>query len=303
VRFGHAPRLRAPELTPADLAIALSHRKVRNVVLRGTSSTSAWGASVGKRVAVLSPHLDDGVFSLGAAIAGWSRAGVKVDVVTVFAGDPNSTLPASRFDRSCGFVTAGEAAITRREEDRRACEILGATPVWLPFEGHASGRKGSDATIYSAVTDAVRRADTVLLPGFPLAHADHASLTRLLLEQGSLAERVGLYVEQPYAFVRGSDPGLTRNLLQNGVTILRTARKMRQAPILPAVVAEVVTSMPTWTHQSARTRDRRAKRQALVAYSSQLPQLGLSLRWRWALAASERLSGGEKVGWFAGPCR
>ena len=271
-------------------------------MFRGADSRRVWPAS-GERVVVLSPHLDDGVFSVGAAIAGWSRSGVKVDVVTVFAGDPNSSLPASPWDRSCGFVTAGQGAIARREEDSRACEILGATHVWLPFEGYSSGRKGSAVTIYSAVTDAVRRADTVLLPGFPLSHPDHASLTRLLLEQGSLAERVGLYVEQPYAFGKASDSGLTRNLVQNGVTIVRTARQLRQAPILPAAIAELVTSMPIWTHHSATARDRRAKRQALVAYRSQLSPLGLSLRWRWALAASERLCGGEKVGWLAGPCR
>ena len=41
-------------------------------------------------------------------------------------------LAAGGWDRRGGFATEGESARARREEDRRACAVLGATPVWLP---------------------------------------------------------------------------------------------------------------------------------------------------------------------------
>ena len=81
-------------------------------------------------VAVLSPHLDDAILSLGAAISG-ARGDVRV--VTVFAGDPDSTLAAGEWDSRAGFRTVGEAARARREEDALACADVGARPVWLPF--------------------------------------------------------------------------------------------------------------------------------------------------------------------------
>ncbi len=136
------------------------------------SDASRVGArsAVGERIAVVSPHLDDAILSVGAAIAGWTRAGVGVEVVTVFAGDPESGAPASSWDHSSGFATAGQAARARREEDARACEVLGATPVWLPFEGQESSRRASDVRVYRAVLDALAGANTILLPGFPLSH-------------------------------------------------------------------------------------------------------------------------------------
>ena len=73
------------------------------------------------------------MFSLGAAISRLARSGSRVTVLTVFGGDPSSRLAASDWERRTGFKTAGEATAARREEDRRACALLGATPVWQPF--------------------------------------------------------------------------------------------------------------------------------------------------------------------------
>ncbi len=54
----------------------------------------------GKRVVVVSPHSDDAVLSLGAAIAAWARRGAEVEVLTVFALDPGSHAPAGGWDAS-----------------------------------------------------------------------------------------------------------------------------------------------------------------------------------------------------------
>src|SRR3712207_8859213 len=88
---------------------------------------AAWSG----RVAVVSPHLDDAVLSLGASMHAAARRGARVEAVTVLAGDPASTTPADDSNRRAGFATAGEAARLRREEDRRACTAVRATPTWL----------------------------------------------------------------------------------------------------------------------------------------------------------------------------
>nr|MBA3401482.1 PIG-L family deacetylase [Actinomycetota bacterium] len=79
----------------------------------------------GKRIVVVSPHSDDGVLSLGAAMASWARRGAQVELLTVFALDPSSDAPAGGWDGRAGFSTEGEAAVGRRAEDTAACAILG----------------------------------------------------------------------------------------------------------------------------------------------------------------------------------
>ena len=67
-------------------------------------------AAPGHRIVVVSPHLDDGVLSLGAAIASWARAGATVELLTVLACDPDSEAPAGGWDRRGGFATEGDSA-------------------------------------------------------------------------------------------------------------------------------------------------------------------------------------------------
>src|SRR5215208_5087706 len=91
------------------------------------------------RVTVISPHLDDGVLSLGAAIADASSRGAKVRIVTVFAYDPQASGPPGAWDAACGFHSAEDAARARRAEDAESCARVGAEPVWLPFADEEYG--------------------------------------------------------------------------------------------------------------------------------------------------------------------
>ena len=79
-------------------------------------------------VLVVSPHLDDAVFSVGATMACLSGLGVRVEVVTLFAGKPTGVLsgPARHFHDLCGHPYDGSAIVARRDEDRAALTILGA---------------------------------------------------------------------------------------------------------------------------------------------------------------------------------
>lgn len=73
----------------------------------------------------LAPHLDDAVLSCGGQIAARTRAGDAVLVVTLAAGDPDSELtPLARNLHAAWKLEDDFAA--RREEDRRACALIGA---------------------------------------------------------------------------------------------------------------------------------------------------------------------------------
>ena len=224
-----------------------------------------------RRIVVVSPHLDDGVLSLGASISSWSRAGAAVELLTVLACDPDSTAAAGGWDRRGGFATEGESARARREEDRRACSVLGATPVWLPFGSVDFERHGDEGDVRRAVLAAVDGASAVLLPGFPLSHPDHEWLVRTLATALD-GHRTSFYAEQPYTRRAGTEPDLAEW-------------------VADAFGRRTFAPVPTGP------RDRFAKWWAIRCYGSQLPLLGMrrSLRrgpLRYAVAP-------EWVAWSA----
>ena len=225
-------------------------------------------------VVVVSPHLDDAVLSLGAAIAQAVRAGAQVEVLTVFAGDPDSTTPAGRWDAWARFGTEGAASRALREEDRKACAIIGATPVWLRFGDKQYGRNRDEAAVYDAVLAALDGRDAVLLPGYPLAHGDHRFLSELLVRRGIPYRHVGLYMEQPYAVAAGGE---------------------QAAPEIPACLRDLLPMSPSFEPVRTGARDRVAKWRALRKYRSQLPLLKSVVRSRTRVRA-----GHESVAWLPG---
>ena len=233
-----------------------------------------------RRVVVVSPHFDDAVMSLGALIAQSVRTGVEVEVLTVFGGDPTSKAPADPWDHASGFRTEGQAASARREEDQLACASLQVTPVWLPFGAEAYDRRGSEEDIWTAVCNAIRGADCVLLPGYPLAHRDHAELTKLLLRKGLSCLRTALYMEQPYSFYE---------------------RKNRIHPAMVPALATVLRDPPVWTRLPVDRANRRAKIRAIKSYRSQLRQLGLGPFGRHRMLWHEAVQGGEAISWLPVP--
>jgi len=194
---------------------------------------------------VVSPHLDDAVLSLGAAMTTWVRAGARVEPLTVLACDPESAAPAGGWDVRGGFASEGDSARGRRSEDARACAFLGVTPTWLPFGSIDYDRHASDDEVVESALEAIGADAFVLLPGFPLTHPDHAWLVDLLapaLER----TRVALYAEQPYS--------------------LRTIEAPR-----PPARHEGAHFASVNVSSSARV----AKWRAIRAYRSQLPLLAL----------------------------
>jgi LmbE family N-acetylglucosaminyl deacetylase len=230
----------------------------------------------GDRVVVVSPHLDDGVLSLGGAIARWVRRDADVLVLTVLGCDPNSAAPAGGWDRRAGFTSEAEAARARRLEDKAACDTLGAAVEWLPFGSSDYERHGDDTEVQVAVTTTCASADKVLLPGAPLSHPDHRWLTQLLLEGNLRCTQVGLYAEQPY----------------------RARSDVALGP--PDWLASATGAATAFEGIRLGWHDRIAKLRAIRCYRSQLPLLGLGRRGGWPLGRlllAEAGAGGEAVAW------
>jgi LmbE family N-acetylglucosaminyl deacetylase len=229
------------------------------------------------RLVVVSPHLDDGVLSLGAFLATASRSGCRVTVLTVFGGDPDSRKPAGGWDSRAGFATEGEAVQARRAEDRAACAAVGAEPVRLSFSEADYRERLDEGEVHRAVSEATD-AHVVLLPGFPLGNPDHAWVTGLLLRGGLGVERIGLYAEQPYRYWAGRARLPTR--------LLEAAT--------PAV------GPLAWARQAGALSSWRTKRAAIREYRSQLPLLGLDRGYPSRLdrmLAREIVSRGEAIAW------
>ncbi len=76
---------------------------------------------------LLAPHLDDAALSCGGQIAGLTRAGKRVLIVTVMAGDPPTDVE-NDYIRSlhARWELERDATAQRRAEDIDACAILGA---------------------------------------------------------------------------------------------------------------------------------------------------------------------------------
>jgi LmbE family N-acetylglucosaminyl deacetylase len=234
-------------------------------------------------MAVVSPHLDDAILSLGAYIAKTSGSGRRVVVLTVFAGNPDSRLEAGGWDGRGGFATEGEASTTRRREDTEACSLVGAEPRWLNLS-EADYRGGFDWDLAQALAlDALQAIgpDVVLVPGFPLTNPDHRWLTTTIL--GSWSGRTGFYAEQPYRY---------------------WVRREHPRPVASALADDASPTPGEWIASHASISDMSTKRRAVLAYRSQLKLLGLDRRRNSKLnrmLLHERIRGGEAIAWVARP--
>ncbi|HUP06437.1 MAG TPA: PIG-L family deacetylase [Caldimonas sp.] len=200
-------------------------------------------------LAVISPHLDDGVFACGELLAAHPGS----VVVTVFAAPPADPSQATDWDARCGFATAGQALAARRSEDLRALALLGARPRWLRFCDSQYGATPACEEVATSIAAALEEehADTVFYP-LGLFHSDH----RLVHE----ASRAAL-ARRPAAHAYAYEDALYRalpGLLQE-----------RLAALLAEGVAATPVEPPSGGMNAA------AKAQAVRAYASQLRAFGL----------------------------
>jgi LmbE family N-acetylglucosaminyl deacetylase len=194
---------------------------------------------------VVSPHLDDAVFSCGDWLAGHSGA----LVVTVFAGVPNGMTRLTPWDAACGFWGAQQAVAARRNEDSAALATLSASALWLDFLDSQYQDSPSHDALREALRGVLDRIDpgTVLFPA-GLFHSDHVLVHAAMLGLISARSRPSwiMYEDALYRRSAGCLQRRLAALLEVGVYA---------TPVAPPAAAG-------------------RKRAALACYRSQLRALG-----------------------------
>lgn len=210
------------------------------------------------KLVVISPHLDDGVFGCGIALAGNPGA----VVITVFAGVPNAALRTD-WDRRCGFGDAHSAMAARRDEDRRALAMLQARPLWLDFLDSQYAAPVEAAAIGDALRQALQSIapQAVLLP-MGLFHSDH----RLVHEAMRLT-----YGQRGEIHWFAYEDGLYRRI--PGLLQQRLAELAADGICATPAELPVATAAPPGTLKGTASAARSLKRRAVRAYASQLRAL------------------------------
>lgn len=226
----------------------------------------------------LSPHLDDVVLSCGAIVWQQVQAGQKVEIWSIFAGDPpEGDLPPFALTLHERWQTGPQAYAVRRAEDRAACAVLGAQPRHLHFADCIYRRLPSgepliaeneqlfaplhpqEAPLLQEISDLLAaylpRNAMLISPLSIGGHVDHR-LVRAAAER--LGRRLGYYADYPYAITRPTQVGP------------KAAGRARHFPLPPpalqawmdAIACHVSQLSTFWTNEAAM-------RQELQAYAAQ----------------------------------
>lgn len=158
-------------------------------------------------VLVVSPHLDDAVYSAGQFLAG--RPGAVV--VTMFAGAPNPPQKQDWDVRRCGFADSKHAMQERIAEDNAALALLNATPVHLDFLDQQYGPAENPSGLANAISEQVELHHPEFVVGpLGLCHPDHVRVRNAVLA-AKFDAPLWLYGDLPY---RMDDPSLPQSALE-----------------------------------------------------------------------------------------
>ncbi|KZM73714.1 PIG-L deacetylase family protein [Nocardia terpenica] len=223
----------------------------------------------GRPILAVSPHLDDAVLSVGATLAALTESGRRVVVCTVFAGDPPRPLtPAAvAFHRHCGL--GADAVAERREEDRRALDVLGCAAVHLGFPDGIYRRVDGQPLCYRSgalfepdlpddpglrrsLDDALLRVLTELDPVSVLTcaatggHIDHRLTVDAVLTACHATDRSPLLWEDlPYA-LEEHDPGQAEAVTVAATNERHLDRKLRAVGEYRSQIGVLWPDEPNW---------------------------------------------------------
>lgn len=149
----------------------------------------------GHPVIVISPHLDDAVFSVGQTLA----AHPESVVATVFAGIPDPGTAVSGYERSAGFASSIDSVMARRDEDIAACQSLDCIAYHGSFHDRPHRRQ---PVRRSALRDWMLNMfdgfDQILIP-LGIHHPDHLLVASVALEAATATSaEILVYEELPY---------------------------------------------------------------------------------------------------------
>ena len=170
-----------------------------------------------KKIVLLSPHLDDAVFSVGGLMAALADEGHELHLVTCFTRSVPSPVGfalACQLDK--GLSAEVDYMQLRREEDARACQLLNAQPHWLdlpeaPHRGYHSaaalfGELVEEDTVQPELAERVRTTVAHLQPDLILSpvgigrHVDHRQVTRAVEKlKGEHSDKLFVrWYDEPY---------------------------------------------------------------------------------------------------------
>jgi LmbE family N-acetylglucosaminyl deacetylase len=210
----------------------------------------------------LSTHLDDAVLSAGGLIYEQTKSGIPVEIWTFMAGTPLDTefSPfAQLLHAQWGFSSAEETVRLRREEDRQAAAIVGATVQHFdfldciyrrdkngdwPYYGISMPPHEMDADLPSRIAEAISarlKPDDVLVCQLSVgSHVDHV----LVRQAAELLRHPLVYdIDVPYIFTKPEE------LEPKSAGMKETTHRITEAGL-------------------------RSWQEAVLAYASQLPVLG-----------------------------
>ncbi|MGZ3236839.1 MAG: PIG-L deacetylase family protein [Burkholderiaceae bacterium] len=203
------------------------------------------------KLLVVSPHLDDAVFSCGELIS--RHAGTLV--VTVFSGAPSGFNKLTDWDAASGFLNAEEAIAARKQEDYAALHMLAALPLWLDFCDNQYQATppmfAVSSTLQKVIDD--NRPETIVFPA-GLFHSDHLLVHQamLMIYRDHLDKNWLMYEDALYRRIAG--------LLQKRLAELLHAR-IEATPI-----------------ETSDNPAQHVKRQAVQCYASQLQALSRTVQ-------------------------
>ena len=176
-----------------------------------------------KKLAVLSPHLDDAVLGCGDHIFDWKKKKKGIRVVTIFTrfGSNNTINSIKNRLAETGFTSAQGQERLRKKEDQKAMEKLGITWQHLDFvdcsfrihnntaiypnrESPFSGVISSyDSSLTKKLETKLRRFKNFNKIAVPLAvggNVDHV-IVRKTAEKLFSPEKILYYIDYPYALI------------------------------------------------------------------------------------------------------
>lgn len=227
------------------------------------------------RYLVVSPHLDDAVFSCASLLA--ARPGTIV--CTIFAGTPK--IPQrTGWDDAAGFVDSTQAMQGRLREDKLALDVCGAHAIRLDFLDGQYGPLPDADTLAAALGDELERLpDLELVVPLGLRHPDHVRVAEAwgILFRARRLKSCVVYEEAIHRTARGAAAARLAELGAAGLC----AHPLDE----------------TWLPERLGARALDVKRRSVRAYASQLRAFGERLPadiakperyWRlgWASTAS-----------------
>ena len=210
----------------------------------------------------LSPHLDDAVLSAGGLIYDQTNSGIPVEIWSIMAGVSKETeySPfAQLLHHQWGFSSAEETFLARREEDKKAASLVGATTAHFDFLDGIYRRDENGEWPYYEISLPPHPMDTDL-PG----HIADAVSPRLKPDDVLVCQlAVGSHVD--HVLVRMAAEMLGRPLIYD-IDVPYIFYKSDELEPKSAGMQENV--------QMVTESGIKAWKEAVLAYASQLPVLG-----------------------------